>query len=51
MRPFLSPEVFEREEGITDLVVHLDKSSGFLLLDKILRELLHWTRDSMEQMS
>ena len=51
MGPFLSPEILEGEESVTDLVVHLDESPGLLLLDQILWELLHWTRDSMEQMS
>jgi hypothetical protein len=27
MGPFLSPEIFEREEGITNLVIHLHESS------------------------
>ena len=51
MRPLLSPEVLEREECVTDLVVHLDESSGLLLLDEVLWELLHWSGDSMEEMS
>ena len=43
VRPLLSPEILEGEESVTDLVVHLDESSGFLLLDEILWELLHWS--------
>jgi len=43
VRPLLSPEILEGEESVTDLVVHLNESSGFLLLDKILWELLHWS--------
>ena len=43
VRPFLSPEILEGEESVTDLVVHLNESSGFLLLDKILWELFHWS--------
>ena len=43
MRPLLSPEILEGEESVTDLVVHLNESSGFLLFDKILWELLHWS--------
>jgi hypothetical protein len=27
MGPFLSPEILEGEESITDLVIHLDESS------------------------
>jgi hypothetical protein len=51
MGPFLSPEILEREESITNLVIHLDESLGLLLLDQILWELLHWSRDSVEEMS
>ena len=51
MGPLLSPEVLEREESVTDLVVHLDESSGLLLLDQVLWELLHWSGDSVEQVS
>ena len=43
VRPLLSPEILEGEKSVTDLVVHLNESSGFLLLDKILWELLHWS--------
>ena len=43
MNPLLSPEILEGEESVTDLVVHLNESSGFLLFDKILWELLHWS--------
>ena len=43
VRPLLSPEILEGEESVTDLVVHLDESSGFLLLDEILWKLLHWS--------
>jgi hypothetical protein len=43
VRPLLSPEILEGEESVTDLVVHLNESSGFLLLDKILWKLLHWS--------
>ena len=51
--PLLSPEVLEREEGVTDLVIHLDVSLkvGLLLVDQVLWELLHWAGDSVEQMS
>ena len=49
--PLSSPEILEREEGVTDLVIHLNESSGFLLFDKVLWELLHWSRNSMEEMS
>ena len=51
--PLLSPEVLEGEEGITDLVIHLDVSLkvGLLLVDQVLWELLHWAGDSVEQMS
>jgi hypothetical protein len=43
--PFLSPEILEGEEGVTNLVVHLDVSLeiSFLLVDQILWELLHWS--------
>ena len=43
--PFLSPEVLEREESVTNLVVHLNVSLkvGLLLVDQVLRELLHWS--------
>lgn len=43
--PFLSPEILEGEEGVTNLVVHLDVSLkiGFLLVDQVLWELLHWS--------
>jgi hypothetical protein len=51
MGPFLSPEILEGEEGVTNLVVHLNESSRFLGLDEILWELLHWPRDSVEEMS
>jgi hypothetical protein len=51
VRPLGSPEILEGEEGVTDLIIHLDESSGFLLFDKVLWELLHWSRDSMEEMS
>jgi len=51
MRPLLSPKILEGEESVTDLVVHLNESSGLLLLDEILWELLHWSRDSVEEMS
>ena len=43
MGPFLSPEILEGEESVTDLVVHLDESLGLLLLDQVLWELLHWS--------
>jgi hypothetical protein len=45
MGPFLSPEILEGEEGVTNLVVHLDVSLeiSFLLVDQILWELLHWS--------
>lgn len=51
MGPLLSPEVFVGEEGITDSVVHLDKLPGFSRLDQVLWELLHWARNSVEQVS
>jgi hypothetical protein len=51
MSPLLSPKILEGEESVTDFVVHLDKSLGLFLLDKILWELLHWSRDSVEEMS
>ena len=51
MRPLGSPEILEGEEGVTNLVIHLDESSGFLLFDEVLWELLHWSRDSVEEMS
>jgi len=51
VRPFLSPEILEGEESVTNLVVHLNESSGFLLFDEVLWELLHWSRDSVEKMS
>jgi hypothetical protein len=41
MGPFLSPEILEGEESVTNLVVHLDESLGLLLLDQVLWELLH----------
>ena len=51
MGPFLSPEILKGEESVTDLVVHLNESSRFLLFDEVLWELLHWSRDSVEEMS
>jgi hypothetical protein len=51
MRPFLSPEILEGEESVTNLVVHLNESSRFLLFNEILWELLHWSGDSVEKMS
>jgi len=51
MGPFLSPEILEREESVTDLVEHLNESLGLSLLDQVLWELLHWSRDSVEQVS
>ena len=51
MGPLLSPEILEGEESVTNLVVHLDESLGLLLLDQVLWELLHWSRDSVEEMS
>jgi len=51
MGPFLSPEILEGEESVTNLVVHLNESSRFLLFDEVLWELLHWSRDSVEEMS
>jgi len=51
VRPLSSPEILEGEECVTDLVIHLNESSGFLLFDKVLWELLHWSRNSMEEMS
>lgn len=47
--PFLSPEILEREESVADLVVHLDESLGLLLLDQVLWELLHGSRDPVEE--
>lgn len=43
--PLLSPEILEREESITDLVIHLDVSLevGLLLVDEVLWELFHWS--------
>lgn len=41
--PFLSPEVLEGEESVTNFIVHLDVSLeiGLLLVYQVLRELLH----------
>jgi len=43
--PLLSPEILEREESVTNLVVHLNVSLkiGLLLVDEILWELFHWS--------
>ena len=43
--PLLSPEILEREESVTNLVIHLDVSLeiGLLLVDEILWELFHWS--------
>lgn len=51
--PLSSPEILEREQGVTDFVVHLYVSLkvGLLLVDQILWELFHWTRNSVEQMT
>ena len=51
LSPLLPPEVLEGEVSITNLVVHLDKLLGLLLLDQVLWELLHRSRDSMEEMT
>jgi hypothetical protein len=51
MGPLLSPQVLEGEESVTDLVVHLDELLRLLLFDQILWELLHWSGDSVEQMT
>ena len=51
MGPFLSPEILKGEESVSDLVEHLNESLGLLLLDQVLWELLHWTRNSVEQMT
>ena len=42
--PLSSPEILEREQGVTNLIVHLDVSLkiGLLLVDQILWELFHW---------
>jgi len=49
--PLFSPEVLEREKSVTDLVVALHCLLGLLLLDQILRELLHGAGDSEEQVA
>ena len=49
--PLLSPKVLEREESVTNLIVHLDILLGLSGLDEVLWELLHWSGDSVEQMS
>lgn len=49
--PLLSPEVLEREESVTNLIVHLDELLRFFLLDQVLWELLHWSGDSVEKMA
>ena len=49
--PLLSPKVLEREESVTNLIVHLDILLGLSGLDEVLWELLHWSGDSMEQVS
>jgi len=49
--PLLSPKVLIGEQSVTNLVIVLDSLLGFLLLDQFLWELLHWSRDSEEQMS
>ena len=43
--PLLSPEILEREESVTNLVIHLNVSLevGLLLVDEILWELFHWS--------
>lgn len=51
MSPLLAPEVLEREESVAGLVVHLHKLFGLLLLNERRRELLHRSRDPMEEMS
>jgi len=41
--PLLSPKVLEREESVTNLIVHLDILLGLSGLDEVLWELLHWS--------
>jgi len=51
MSPLLSPKIFKAEKNVTGLIVHLNKLFRLLLLYEGRRELLHWARDSMEQVS
>ena len=51
LSPFLPPEVLEGEKSVSNLVVHFDELFGLLLLDQVLWELLHWSRNSMEEMT
>jgi hypothetical protein len=51
MSPLLSPEIFEREESVTNLIVHLDEFLGLFLSDQMLRELFHGSGNSVEEMS
>jgi len=51
MSPLLSPQVLVGEQSVSNSVVHLHEFSGFSGLDQVLRELLHWARNSVEQVS